>query len=372
MFQLGCPLTVPVWISPRLLNQLHCTSHEKIVPVVKKQEVVVKNPVEAKSQAAPATSTSGTSSDADSRPLVKLGAIKRGGAKRKQVVDSSNLESTVSLPLVKIMKKQRTQRTKPARKIAGDQAGFNPGPIPEIRDGADDASTTGDPAAKGKEILEAFARQNPVEEHCLLVLKSSWEDVSNKMCEYDNGYTSALRPENVGVVQAVRDGGATPAQQEKPKILSIEFSTQSEQAQMAEKQPAQQEGQVEEIVRAVENIDETEAMNSKKHQAQQNEQQAQAEEKPAQNDEHQAYERQAQASSSTSCPNLAANIKLKEMQKVVLSLESKIASMDSRAVSLDSKVDRIMDAQTFMKLDFGLYKRTFYENMDKVVANVTS
>ncbi|KZV16643.1 U-box domain-containing protein 43-like [Dorcoceras hygrometricum] len=38
-----------------------------------------------------------------------------------------------------------------------------------------------DPAAKGKEILESFARPNPVEEHCLLVLNSAWEDVSSKI-----------------------------------------------------------------------------------------------------------------------------------------------------------------------------------------------
>ncbi|KZV46286.1 hypothetical protein F511_19611 [Dorcoceras hygrometricum] len=59
-------------------------------------------------------------------------------------------------------------------------------------------------------------------------------------------------------------------------------------------------------------------------------------------------------------------------QKVVLSLEFKIASMDSRALSLDSKIDGIMDAQTFMKLDFGLYKRAFYEKMDTMAANITS
>ncbi|KZV22795.1 hypothetical protein F511_24842 [Dorcoceras hygrometricum] len=42
-----------------------------------------------------------------------------------------------------------------------------------------------DPAAKSKDILEAYARPNPVEEHCLLVLNSAWEEVSSKMYEYD-------------------------------------------------------------------------------------------------------------------------------------------------------------------------------------------
>ncbi|KZV44666.1 hypothetical protein F511_39067 [Dorcoceras hygrometricum] len=58
---------------------------------------------------------------------------------------------------------------------------------------------------------------------------------------------------------------------EKRKIPAIEFSTQAEQAQSAAKQTAQQEGQVEEIVRTVEDVEETEAMNYQ-HQAQGNEQ----------------------------------------------------------------------------------------------------
>ncbi|KZV50621.1 interleukin-1 receptor-associated kinase 1-like [Dorcoceras hygrometricum] len=70
--------------------------------------------------------------------------------------------------------------------------------------------------------------------------------------------------------------------------------------------------------------------------------------------------------------DLDADIKLKEVQTIVLSLEFKIASMDSRVISLDSKVVRIMVAQTFMKLDFGLCKLAFYEKMDTMVTNVTS
>ncbi|KZV40561.1 hypothetical protein F511_35330 [Dorcoceras hygrometricum] len=42
-----------------------------------------------------------------------------------------------------------------------------------------------DPASKGKEILESYAFPNLVEFHCLLVLNSAYEDVSNKMSEYD-------------------------------------------------------------------------------------------------------------------------------------------------------------------------------------------
>ncbi|KZV36562.1 hypothetical protein F511_23591 [Dorcoceras hygrometricum] len=80
--------------------------------------------------------------------------------------------------------------------------------------------------------------------------------------------------------------GATPSQQEKPKIIAIEFSTQAEQTQTTEKQPAQPEGQVEDIVRTVEDVEEIEAMNSQEHQAHENEQQARAKERQAQGNEH--------------------------------------------------------------------------------------
>ncbi|KZV23644.1 tropinone reductaseAt1g07440 [Dorcoceras hygrometricum] len=49
---------------------------EKVVQMVKKKKVVVQQTVEARSQAAPAKSKFGTSSDTDLRPLVKL---KKGG-----------------------------------------------------------------------------------------------------------------------------------------------------------------------------------------------------------------------------------------------------------------------------------------------------
>ncbi|KZV26932.1 hypothetical protein F511_40010 [Dorcoceras hygrometricum] len=40
-------------------------------------------------------------------------------------------------------------------------------------------------SVKGKEILYVFPRPTPVEEHCQLVLKSTWEDVSDKMAAFD-------------------------------------------------------------------------------------------------------------------------------------------------------------------------------------------
>ncbi|KZV28954.1 hypothetical protein F511_07514 [Dorcoceras hygrometricum] len=249
-----------------------------------------------------------------------------------------------------------------------DVVGFNPGPIPDIPDGADDGSTAGgpeanvettpemeerddnvstaadqdehatdkmeiegifapveireinwatyflpkiDPAAKGKEIMDAFSMLNLVEEHCISVLKSAWEDVSNKMCEYDKWihFRTAVRLNTVTSMMPI----------ESLAKIEDQFLFWAETELVSE-----------------------------------------------------LFERRMLVMYKLPQADLDADIKLKEVQKVILSLESKIASMDSRAVSLDSKVDRIMDAQTFMKLDFGLYKRAFYEKMDTLVAKVTS
>ncbi|KZV40858.1 hypothetical protein F511_21116 [Dorcoceras hygrometricum] len=368
-------------------------SKEKVVPVVKKQVVVLKKPVEARSQASPVKSKFGTSSDADSCPLAKLVAAKKGQAapKQKQVVESLDSESIVSIPPMLITKSNRQREPR--------------------RDQRDQLEThllsKIDPVAKGKEILEAFSLPNDlVEEHCLLVLRSAWEDVSSKMSEYDNWvhFRTAVRLNNVMTIipieslakiedqflfwaetervselferrmlvlsklyemevhkrvdehcanfntaepsvnydymcirflihefkeivkqhRALRSLAglsflvpeasiagdaanvdlpqitwteahnlllteATPAQQKKPKILVIEFSTQAEQAQTAEKQLAQPEWRVEEIVRTVEGVEETSAVNPQEHQAQGNEQQTQGEEIQAQSDEQQAH-----------------------------------------------------------------------------------
>ncbi|KZV24362.1 hypothetical protein F511_25571 [Dorcoceras hygrometricum] len=122
---------------------------EKVVPAGKKQKVVESTPMEAGSQDAPTKSKSGTNSDTDLHPLAKL--------KREIEV----------------------KRNKPARGTAGDQEGFNPGPIPDISAGIDKASTIGGSEAnveKGKGVLCNFDRSNPVEEHYLLVI----QDVEDK------------------------------------------------------------------------------------------------------------------------------------------------------------------------------------------------
>ncbi|KZV19857.1 hypothetical protein F511_33320 [Dorcoceras hygrometricum] len=140
----------------------------------------------------------------------------------------------MSVPPVLITKKNRTKRTKKVKPTADHQAESQPVPfqifqlrmrlsptlvglqkpiwrqlqwwkhklmmsllpvvqktmweqLQRMRDCDNDASTTVEqinPTAKGKGMLEAFARPNPVEEHCQLVLKTAWEDVSSKTTDY--------------------------------------------------------------------------------------------------------------------------------------------------------------------------------------------
>ncbi|KZV39148.1 hypothetical protein F511_12293 [Dorcoceras hygrometricum] len=74
---------------------------EKAVVVVKKPVVVVENPSVAVSQAAPEKSTSGTSLYEDTRPLSKLGAVKKDAAasKCKLLADSPDSDSTIGCEL---------------------------------------------------------------------------------------------------------------------------------------------------------------------------------------------------------------------------------------------------------------------------------
>ncbi|KZV57760.1 hypothetical protein F511_24484 [Dorcoceras hygrometricum] len=72
----------------------------------KVEKVAVPQPEEAGSQATKTKSKSGTSSNEDSCTLARL---KKGGAKRKQVVESSDSEATISVPPMLITKKHRDE-----------------------------------------------------------------------------------------------------------------------------------------------------------------------------------------------------------------------------------------------------------------------
>ncbi|KZV50117.1 hypothetical protein F511_16510 [Dorcoceras hygrometricum] len=85
---------------------------ERVGPMGKKQQVVVQQPMEARSQDAPAKSTSETSSYVDLHPLA--GLKKLCGAKRKQVVESSDSKAIVSVvrPRAHIRVKPRKHKQK--------------------------------------------------------------------------------------------------------------------------------------------------------------------------------------------------------------------------------------------------------------------
>ncbi|KZV16878.1 hypothetical protein F511_21087 [Dorcoceras hygrometricum] len=222
--------------------------------------------------------------DLDSRP--QGGRKKQGGTKRKQRVESSDSESTISLPLKNLAKKKRTQRPRTQQKSTTDKEGNErtdsdqdvqwggddryednleydtqmdhgglneiaftiaqddqeeptcgcpEGETFEIADWVDNVERTEKetdnveraivirsghelpaqltmtytgqsifapiqireinwvthfvpkiaPSNKGKGTLEDVSRSNPVEEHCQLVLNTTWEDVSNQMTDFD-------------------------------------------------------------------------------------------------------------------------------------------------------------------------------------------
>ncbi|KZV30051.1 hypothetical protein F511_33353 [Dorcoceras hygrometricum] len=379
---------------------------EKIVnekAMEKKQAtvVVVRNPVVVESQAAPEKSKSGTSSDEDSCPLSKLRIVKKGGAtpKRKLVLDSSDSESTVSLPLVQIAKKQRTKRIKLPKQTSDDQAESNPGLAPDIPAEAEDVSTSAapesnveptkaakvqavnrsvllwkstglhiscpkiDPTDNGKGTLEAFARSNLVEEHCLLVLNLAWEEVSSKRTQYDDW--ALFRTEH-------------RAHEEEQPALEDEETARNEQ---------QVQEQIEEISRIVDNVDGAEADGSVEHEAHdEKEHQAQAAKQPAHEEEHwaQEEERPAQGDEQQAQSNMLKKNQLKRKSnqlsnrfKLVLPHQVQMVryTADRENNSEDEEdfaqaVDIVRDTQTYMKHESEISRRALYKKIDQVAANI--
>ncbi|KZV36127.1 hypothetical protein F511_16763 [Dorcoceras hygrometricum] len=133
----------------------------KIITKKKKEKVkkvVEQQPVESGSQTAPTKSKSGTSSDEDSYTLNRL---KKLGAKRKQVIESSDSKATVSVPSVLITKKHRTKRKNKVLTTAEHQAESQSGPIPEIPAGGDKESIAGGPEATMETIPQQISLPTP-------------------------------------------------------------------------------------------------------------------------------------------------------------------------------------------------------------------
>ncbi|KZV24145.1 hypothetical protein F511_28413 [Dorcoceras hygrometricum] len=235
--------------------------------------------------------------------------------------------------MVQITKKKRTERKKPVKKNASDQAESNPDPVPKIPAEAENVSTADtpdgnvettesaeeqavdkeqsivrsepehpyqkpmtsvgkgvfarvdireinwathflpniDPAAKGKEFLQHLDRPNPVEEHFML-------QSEDRVASLENTPRLTWQEYQAQLAQLTNSPSDEQTDQEKEHQAP---------EQTTEKQPAQSKEQVEEIDRAVENVEETDAMNYQEYQAQ-------AKERPAQGDEQRAHEQQAQ------------------------------------------------------------------------------
>ncbi|KZV55385.1 hypothetical protein F511_03866 [Dorcoceras hygrometricum] len=195
---------------------------------------------------------------------------------------------------------------------------------------------------------------------------------------------------------------AASVQSAQPKTFAIDFSTQDEQEQEKAKESAQQGKQVDvnvEVVnRIVEKIEETwnEQLSSAGiHQT--TEQLApemvvytgDSKENTRltfENDTNSSHTGSQQVFVTSPPASHHTNNKLEEVEKVIASLDSRIMSMDSRMLSMDSKVqpmdsrlesmdskiEQFLNVQTFLKHDFGTYKRAFYDKMDTMDGNVKS
>ncbi|KZV26457.1 midasin [Dorcoceras hygrometricum] len=110
----------------------------------KMKKVVEQPSVEAGSQAAPKKTKYGTRSDEDSCLLTWL---KKGGVKRKQVIESSDSEATVTVPPVLITKKAPDKRAKKMSTTVDNQPDSQLDKIPEIPAGGEKGSTAGEQEA---------------------------------------------------------------------------------------------------------------------------------------------------------------------------------------------------------------------------------
>ncbi|KZV56154.1 MiaB-like tRNA modifying enzyme [Dorcoceras hygrometricum] len=379
---------------------------DKIVRMEKKQKVAVQQPVEAGSQEAPVKSTSETCSDIDSRPLD--GLKKHCGAMKKQVVESSDSEATVSVPSVNITKKRRTKRTKKESTIRG-----SPNLVPFLKYhlgatrsqplGEQEKSTAGGPGGHVETIPENEGRIYEVEqvEHEESSNQTEKESATNAgsivvRSGLEQPAQRSMKFTGTGIFTLVEireiNMGANPAQSAQPQILAFEFSTQAEQEQAAGKKTTQQDEQIEEIMMNVKNVEETEKKREQLYSVdgQQTKEQLDLEEEdqPQQSPTHSGSSFCPYSSTYTSLTgpqqvfvssppaSLNVDIKLEEVEQVVVSLDlkvismdSKVQSMDSKVISLDSKVEQLLNIHTFLKHDFNTYKHAFY---DMVAANVAS
>ncbi|KZV38633.1 hypothetical protein F511_35163 [Dorcoceras hygrometricum] len=167
-------------------GEVSITSGDNSVEKEPKKEKVVKKKMVAGISAAPAKARYEISSDDDKHPLAVLGTARTEIKKKlrmkrpklvKPIQDMEEKDASQELPLV-----VRTESEQPAHQSTAYGRGmvFAPMEIREIN-WATHFLPKIDPAAKGKEILEAFAHPNPVEKHCLSVIQSAWEAAQERI-----------------------------------------------------------------------------------------------------------------------------------------------------------------------------------------------
>ncbi|KZV28201.1 AAA-type ATPase family protein [Dorcoceras hygrometricum] len=272
-----------------------------------------------------------------------------------------------------------------------------------------------DPSTKGKETLVVFSKSTPVEEQCQLVLNSAWDDVSARMYAFDEWVHFRKVDEQEKATARKADQPDEQIEMADPIVEMVEdivhenFNTMS--GGQALEQPALEvEDQPQNS--PAHSSSRRGSRSSASHLSMHSSQSAcmrfysnsnpSSSESPTSSDslpihtkdhvnnlannEDSSHDDSQQVFVSSPPATLHADIKLEVVGKVVASLDSRMSSLDSKVQSIDSrvksmnskvgslysKVEALLNIQTFMKHNFGIYKRAFYDNMDTMAASVTS
>ncbi|KZV46227.1 muscle M-line assembly protein unc-89 [Dorcoceras hygrometricum] len=164
-----------------------------------------------------------------------------------------------------------------------------------------------------------------------------------------------------------------PAQEEGQRILVIEHRAQEEEqpAQAVETAMIEQQAQehIEELPPVVQNVEETEAVDSLEQQCDAQTQRTQ--QIGAQADEKQAQEEPAQEEEQPT-PEVECHAEADSSPSKDFDAVSELKSVKRVVISLESTVNMMRDDQTYLKYDSQLFRRDFYKKMNEVVTSVNT
>ncbi|KZV18551.1 protein transport protein sec31-like [Dorcoceras hygrometricum] len=238
------------------------------------------------------------------------GKKKQGGAKRKQRAESSDSDSTISLPLKNLAKKKRTQRPKTQQHSTFDKGDSQPCPIPEVLTGGTEVSGDEqvDDGPGGHKRMDSDQdvqrggddRYEENLEYDTQMDHGDWVNNGDRIEMEESTFQSAQDPyiNNHGPDPTSEDNNADHQGPNPSHLQMVAFKADSEE------------------------------------------------------DTRLSFLDSSESSHTGS-------------QRMII-------SSTSNSPHANSKLDEVMDTQTFLKLEFGCHKHIFHANMDTLVGNVTS